>query len=180
MAAIWDSMEKNAFSTDLTRNLAYVKVDVNQAGKDSNVKEGFMRDCGMFVENDLLLYGFMACDSNMFGKDCSKLCGSCRDETQCHHITGTCHLGCNSGYIGDAYNEGICDHVTGVCKDGCKSGWMGLDCLEDIVPQSLPFDFLSNSTSSVILTSIQIGFLTMLTNFRFMNCNIAFNMAAEK
>ena len=42
----------------------------------------------------------------------------------------------------------------------------------DIVPQSLPSDFLSNSTSSVIITSIQIGFLTMLTSSRFINCNL--------
>ncbi|XP_062612080.1 multiple epidermal growth factor-like domains protein 10 [Saccostrea cucullata] len=88
----------------------------------------------------------------MFGEDCSKQCGYCRDGAQCNHINGSCLSGCNSGYIGDACNEvcingtygigciktcsmfcsvsGICDHVTGACNNGCKNGWIGLDFLE--------------------------------------------------
>lgn len=40
------------------------------------------------------------CDDYRFGKNCSKQCGHCYNNSSCHHINGTCVEGCDRGYQG--------------------------------------------------------------------------------
>lgn len=37
----------------------------------------------------------------MFGDGCKNKCGSCANNTNCHHVTGTCLHGCELGYLED-------------------------------------------------------------------------------
>ena len=46
------------------------------------------------------------CDNGMYGEDCSKTCGSCINNIQCHHVNGSCLQGCGPGYKGDRCVEG--------------------------------------------------------------------------
>nr|XP_022296781.1 protein draper-like isoform X3 [Crassostrea virginica] len=92
------------------------------------------------------------CDGGMYGQDCGNTCGSCINDTQCHHINGTClHVqGCGPGYKGDKCIEECsmgtygndckyncsstcsvpqrCKKTTGECIGGCTSGWKGFMC----------------------------------------------------
>nr|XP_022299957.1 receptor-type tyrosine-protein phosphatase T-like isoform X2 [Crassostrea virginica] len=43
----------------------------------------------------------LQCDGGMYGQACSKTCGSCINNTQCHHINGSCLQGCGPGHLGD-------------------------------------------------------------------------------
>lgn len=47
-----------------------------------------------------LLY-FVECIEGRYGLNCSQVCGHCKDKTQCHHISGLCVLGCDTGYRGN-------------------------------------------------------------------------------
>lgn len=47
------------------------------------------------------------CDGDTYGQDCSSTCGSCINDTQCHHIYGICLEGCSPGYHGLRCEEGI-------------------------------------------------------------------------
>ncbi|XP_052678192.1 scavenger receptor class F member 2-like [Crassostrea angulata] len=90
------------------------------------------------------------CDSDMYGPGCSLTCGACINNTQCHHINGSCLQGCGPGFYGRKCDEecpfgkyGIncqyncsavckspynCSRTTGECVDGCQPGWKGLHC----------------------------------------------------
>lgn len=60
------------------------------------------------------------CDSNMYGEDCSMLCGHCFKSEQCNHTNGTCMYGCASGYQGSICMKGKLYLVVAVesnCKD---------------------------------------------------------------
>ncbi|XP_065923424.1 uncharacterized protein [Magallana gigas] len=50
------------------------------------------------------------CQNNTFGGSCSENCGHCLSGLQCHHVTGSCYLGCAPGYYGSQ------------CKTACPSG----------------------------------------------------------
>lgn len=43
----------------------------------------------------------------MYGENCSKSCGNCKNSQQCHHISGSCMNGCEKGYQGLNCNKGI-------------------------------------------------------------------------
>lgn len=43
---------------------------------------------------------FVECSEGRYGLNCSQLCGHCKEKTQCHHISGFCAVGCDSGYWG--------------------------------------------------------------------------------
>ena len=42
----------------------------------------------------------------MFGQNCNQSCGNCLNNEQCHHITGSCLSGCDSGYSETDCTEG--------------------------------------------------------------------------
>nr|XP_022300663.1 multiple epidermal growth factor-like domains protein 10 [Crassostrea virginica] len=92
------------------------------------------------------------CNGGVYGQDCGNTCGSCINDTLCHHVNGSCLLGCGPGYKGDKcteecplgtygndckYNCGIacsasnhCNKTTGECIGGCKPGWKIFFCKE--------------------------------------------------
>lgn len=43
----------------------------------------------------------------MYGVNCSKSCGNCKNNQQCDHIDGTCMNGCENGYQGFKCDKGI-------------------------------------------------------------------------
>ncbi|XP_062612923.1 receptor-type tyrosine-protein phosphatase epsilon-like isoform X2 [Saccostrea cucullata] len=88
----------------------------------------------------------------MYGINCSKKCGNCLDELQCHHINGTCLNGCSSGYkdelctvecdggmfginctqnCGNCLKGKQCHHINGTCLEGCSAGYKGSLCIEE-------------------------------------------------
>ncbi|KAL5022364.1 hypothetical protein ScPMuIL_001519 [Solemya velum] len=90
-----------------------------------------------------------ACQSPAYGQDCASACDNC-DGGACHHVTGSCDLGCLPGWEGTlctdacqspAYGQdcvsacdncigGACHHVTGSCDLGCLPGWEGTLCTD--------------------------------------------------
>lgn len=38
------------------------------------------------------------CMAGFYGDVCSNSCGHCLNNTACHHVTGICDQGCESGY----------------------------------------------------------------------------------
>lgn len=52
------------------------------------------------------IYYVTVCDGDMYGYNCSILCGKCFESEQCHHVNGTCMNGCDSGYQGEHCTEG--------------------------------------------------------------------------
>ena len=48
----------------------------------------------------------LECDGHMYGQNCSEHCGKCRNNTQCHHLNGSCFSGCVRGSQGDRCNKG--------------------------------------------------------------------------
>lgn len=46
------------------------------------------------------------CDNRRFGGNCREQCGSCLNLEQCHHVNGTCMIGCDRGYQGVYCTEG--------------------------------------------------------------------------
>lgn len=49
----------------------------------------------------LAFFSISVCPIGLFGAACNKICGNCRDVSQCHPITGTCVSGCVAGYEGN-------------------------------------------------------------------------------
>lgn len=49
------------------------------------------------------------CQNNTFGGGCSESCGHCVSGLQCHHVTGSCYLGCAPGYYGSQCKTGKVD-----------------------------------------------------------------------
>lgn len=49
------------------------------------------------------------CQNNTFGGGCSENCGHCLSGLQCHHVTGSCYLGCAPGYYGSQCKTGKVD-----------------------------------------------------------------------
>lgn len=43
----------------------------------------------------------------MYGENCSKSCGNCKNSQQCHHINGSCMNECEKGYQGLKCDKGI-------------------------------------------------------------------------
>lgn len=39
------------------------------------------------------------CGNGLYGDDCKKTCGNCREINQCSHKNGTCLTGCDDGYL---------------------------------------------------------------------------------
>ncbi|XP_065926559.1 uncharacterized protein [Magallana gigas] len=94
----------------------------------------------------------LECDGNMYGENCSKSCGNCKNSEQCHHIDGTCMKRCENGYqglkcdkecdngtygngcdktCGHCVNKTICYHVNGTCFEGCDPGYRGSRCHQE-------------------------------------------------
>lgn len=44
---------------------------------------------------------FLACNKGRYGLNCSQVCGHCKENTHCHHISGLCDWGCDTGYRGN-------------------------------------------------------------------------------
>lgn len=47
------------------------------------------------------------CSFGYFGEQCNGICGHCKDNSACHHFTGTCAKGCAPGYRFPKCTEGI-------------------------------------------------------------------------
>lgn len=77
----------NSFKTYLLFDTEYVKIT-------ARYNSIFKKNC-------------LECDGGTYGQGCSSTCGSCINNTQCHHITGTCVQGCGPGYQGNKCKEGI-------------------------------------------------------------------------
>lgn len=48
----------------------------------------------------------LECIAGYYGEECGSICGYCRDNTTCHHVTGSCNEGCQSGYQEPNCTEG--------------------------------------------------------------------------
>lgn len=46
----------------------------------------------------LMIFIRLECIAGYFGDDCERICGYCLDNTTCHHVTGSCSIGCQPGY----------------------------------------------------------------------------------
>uniref|UniRef100_A0A8W8M3E8 protein-tyrosine-phosphatase n=1 Tax=Magallana gigas TaxID=29159 RepID=A0A8W8M3E8_MAGGI len=89
------------------------------------------------------------CDGGKYGPGCSLTCGACINNTQCHHINGSCPQGCGPGYKGQqcdkecdggkygpgcsltcgaCINNTQCHHINGSCLQGCGPGYKGVKC----------------------------------------------------
>uniref|UniRef100_K1QQ54 Scavenger receptor class F member 2 n=1 Tax=Magallana gigas TaxID=29159 RepID=K1QQ54_MAGGI len=85
----------------------------------------------------------------MYGVNCNKTCGHCKNITQCFNGNGTCLTGCKPGYqeelckspcdrglYGNDCNETCghcidideCFHINGTCLTGCAAGYLGDLC----------------------------------------------------
>lgn len=40
----------------------------------------------------------LECPAGLYGEHCSNNCGNCLNNTNCHHVNGTCSEGCEPGY----------------------------------------------------------------------------------
>lgn len=49
---------------------------------------------------------FEECPSGSYGRACSRQCGNCLNQGSCDYISGVCHGGCLSGWIGDMCDQG--------------------------------------------------------------------------
>lgn len=64
---------------------------------------------------------------------------------------------------------GICHHITGTCKDGCESGWKGAECLEiqdDGNTSTYMYKYavvaaISVSVISIILNVVQLLYIIL-------------------
>ena len=54
-----------------------------------------------FDHDERVIKYFAECDGRRYGQNCSKTCGFCFENEQCHFINGTCLNGCSNGYWGD-------------------------------------------------------------------------------
>lgn len=48
----------------------------------------------------------LECIAGYYGEECGSICGYCLDNTTCHHVTGSCNEGCQSGYQEPNCTEG--------------------------------------------------------------------------
>ncbi|KAK7471890.1 hypothetical protein BaRGS_00035474, partial [Batillaria attramentaria] len=93
------------------------------------------------------------CVAGKYGPHCSQLCGHCKANQTCDHVTGACPNGCAAGWKGAMYscheacdsgkfgenckhtcgsckNGAACNTKTGACPDGCAEGFTGTACLQ--------------------------------------------------
>ena len=49
---------------------------------------------------------FLECSPGTYGTNCSSRCGSCKEQGDCHHVTGVCQNGCAAGYNGSKCDTG--------------------------------------------------------------------------
>ncbi|KAK3757714.1 hypothetical protein RRG08_004560 [Elysia crispata] len=101
------------------------------------------------------------CPQGYYGKKCTQICSDhCSgDVPLCHHVTGTCDLGCDPGYRGNLCtnecNKGLygedcnktcsehcggdlnsCHHVNGSCNQECDPGYTGSLCIQgETIPE---------------------------------------------
>lgn len=55
---------------------------------------------------------YLACDATWYGAGCKSQCGHCVGEDNCHHVNGSCLLGCQEGFTGDlCFNREWCIYV---------------------------------------------------------------------
>lgn len=48
----------------------------------------------------------LECPAGLYGEHCSNNCGNCLNNTNCHHVNGTCSEGCEPGYQEHNCTEG--------------------------------------------------------------------------
>lgn len=54
---------------------------------------------------------YLACDATWYGAGCKSQCGHCFGEDNCHHVNGSCLLGCQEGFTGDfCFKRKFCIH----------------------------------------------------------------------
>nr|XP_022304629.1 multiple epidermal growth factor-like domains protein 10 isoform X1 [Crassostrea virginica] len=89
------------------------------------------------------------CRHGQYGEACENVCGQCIDQSECHHVNGTCLNGCRPGYkgnhcsqtcefgfygdqctqeCGNCHNQTNCRHTNGSCASGCDVGFHGDLC----------------------------------------------------
>nr|XP_022304632.1 multiple epidermal growth factor-like domains protein 10 isoform X4 [Crassostrea virginica] len=94
------------------------------------------------------VYGW-ECRHGQYGEACENVCGQCIDQSECHHVNGTCLNGCRPGYkgnhcsqtcefgfygdqctqeCGNCHNQTNCRHTNGSCASGCDVGFHGDLC----------------------------------------------------
>lgn len=44
---------------------------------------------------------YLACNATWYGAGCKYQCGNCINKGDCHHVNGSCLLGCQEGFTGD-------------------------------------------------------------------------------
>lgn len=55
---------------------------------------------------------YLACNATWYGAGCKFQCGHCFGEDKCHHVNGSCLLGCQEGFTGDlCLNRKWCIYV---------------------------------------------------------------------
>ena len=79
----------------------------------------------------------VGCPQGRYGQDCREEC-TCRDITECHHITGSCS--CKPGYMGDDCKQGetgkhTCMTVTPYMGVECSHPFYGDGCQKDCTSQ---------------------------------------------
>lgn len=48
----------------------------------------------------------LECPVGLYGDHCNNNCGNCLNNTNCHHVNGTCSEGCDPGYYEHNCTEG--------------------------------------------------------------------------
>lgn len=52
---------------------------------------------------------YLGCDATWYGAGCRFQCGHCVGKDDCHHVNGSCLLGCQKGFTGDlCFNRKWC------------------------------------------------------------------------
>uniref|UniRef100_A0A8W8NSI4 protein-tyrosine-phosphatase n=1 Tax=Magallana gigas TaxID=29159 RepID=A0A8W8NSI4_MAGGI len=67
-------------------------------GKACDKVNGNCRSCAVGYQG---LKCEKTCDATWFGAGCKFQCGHCIGEDNCHHVNGSCLLGCQKGFTGD-------------------------------------------------------------------------------
>ena len=45
-----------------------------------------------------ILFHYQECKTGKYGLNCTKICGACLNNIDCHHVTGRCFSGCKKGW----------------------------------------------------------------------------------
>lgn len=73
----------------------------------------FKVKCVIYLSNNLYIHiKHLACNATWFGDGCKSQCGYCLGENNCHHVNGSCLLGCQEGFTGDlCFDRECCIYV---------------------------------------------------------------------